>query len=184
MTLESIYYLSQIVSSVAVLASLIYLALQTRQNTRGQRAMMHQMRIQQMQSDLQIRADPSIAAAIIAAETGANDLTDIQRLQLMVTNLSGLISMEEQFRLHKSGQFDSEHWSTTKKTLAVFLRSPGSRVIARIYRGMFDPDFAAVLDQIIDETRVLPYVDRRLAWNAMMQEELRLSTPATAKAAS
>ncbi len=184
MTLEEIYYISQIVASVAVLASLIYLALQTRQNTLGQRAMMHQMRIQQMQSDLHLRADPVIAEAMIAAEAGSADLTEVQLRQVIATNLSGLTSMEEQFRSHKAGQYDAVHWITTKKTLALYLRTPGSRVFARMFRGIFDPDFAAILDQIIDEARSQPQFDRRQAWNAMMEEELRLSTPAAARTGS
>ena len=183
MTLEGFYYISQIVASVAVLASLIYLALQTRQNTLGQRAMMHQQRVLQMQTDLHVRTDPALIEAMLAAESGHADVTEVQLRQFLYLGLSGLTSMEEQFRLHKAGLFDAKHWMTTKKTLAVYLRMPGTRVVARMYRGMFDPDFAAILDQIIDEARVQPYFDRRPAWNAMMEEELRLSTPATATAA-
>jgi hypothetical protein len=180
MTLEEIYYISQIVASVAVLASLIYLAVQTRQNTVGQRALMHQQRILQMQSDLHVRADPVIAAAQVAAEPGNADMTEVQLRQFIAMTLSGLTSMEEQFRLHRAGQYDAAHWATTKKTLAVYLRTPGARVIARMFQGMFDPDFAAILDQLIGEARVQPHFDRRAMWNAMMEEELRLSAPAKA----
>ena len=180
MTLEEFYYVSQIVASAAVLASLLYLAQQTRQNTLGQRALMHQQRILQMQSDLHVRADPVIAAALMTAESGSAEMTEVQLRQFLAMTLSGLTSMEEQFRLHRAGQYDAEHWATTKKTLAVYLRLPGSRVIARMYRSMFDPDFAAILDQLIGEARAQPNFDRRAAWNAMMEEELRLSAPAKA----
>ena len=44
MSLEEFYYVSQIIASTAVLASLIYLALQTRQTSRNQRAQMNQAR--------------------------------------------------------------------------------------------------------------------------------------------
>jgi hypothetical protein len=184
MTLEEFYYVSQIVASVAVLASLIYLALQTRQNTLGQRALMHQMRIQQMQSELFARADPAIAAAMLAAEGDAAGLTEVQQRQFLYMTLAGLTSMEEQFRLHKAGQYDAEHWKSTRKTLDRYLRSPGARVIARMYHSMLDPDFAALVDQIIDDIRTQPNFDRRAVWTALMEEELRLSTPAAARAGS
>ena len=176
MSLEELYYVSQIVASVAVLASLIYLALQTRQNALGQRALMHQQRILQMQGDLHKRTEPAVAEALIAAETGDAAITEVQLQQYIGMTLSGLTSMEEQFRLHKSGQYDATHWAASKKTLALFLRTPGSRVIARMYRGMFDPEYATLIDQIINEARAQPSVDRRSVWTAMMAEELRLST--------
>lgn len=183
MTLEEIYYISQIIASIAVLASLIYLAQQTRQNTLGQRALMHQQRILQMQGDLHMRADPSVAEALIAAERGDAAMTEVQLRQFLALTLSGLTSMEEQFRLYKTGQFDEAHWLTTRKTLAVFLQRPGARALARMYRGLFDPEFAALLDQIINEARAQPEFDRHAAWKALMEEELHLSTPASGKAA-
>ena len=183
MNLEEVYYVSQIVASVAVLASLIYLALQTRQSALGQRALMHQQRILQMQGDLHKRTDPAVAEALIVAETGGAAITDVQLQQYIGLMLSGLTSMEEQFRLHKSGQFDAAHWATTRDTLTAFLRTPGSRVIARMYRRMFDPEYAALMDQIINEARAQPQFDRRSLWTTMMEEELRLSTPTSEKAA-
>jgi len=183
MTLESIYYISQIVASVAVLASLIYLALQTRQNTLGQRAMMHQMRTQQMQSDLYAGADPANVEAMIAADDGDPGLTETQFRQVFNLTLSAMTSMEEQFRLHKAGQYDAQHWASTRKTLDIFLRRPGRRVIVRMFRSNLDPDFVALVDEIIGENRARPPADWRPAWNAMMEEERRLSTPA-ARAAS
>lgn len=44
MTLEEIYFISQTVASVAVIASLVYLALQTRQAARNAKAAMHENR--------------------------------------------------------------------------------------------------------------------------------------------
>ena len=38
MTLEELYYISQIVAAVAIFASLVYVAIQTRQNSRLMRA--------------------------------------------------------------------------------------------------------------------------------------------------
>jgi len=181
MTLEGIYFISQIIASVAVLASLIYLAQQTRQNTLGQRAVMHQQRILQMQGDLHKRMEPALAEAVLMAEGGDAAMTEVQLRQFLALQLTGLTSMEEQFRLHKAGLFDAAHWSTSRKTLAFFLRSPGSRVIARMYKGIFDPEYALLLDEIIAEARTLPHVDRRAAWNSLMEEELRLSTPALGK---
>ena len=44
MTLEEIYFISQTIAAVAVIASLVYLALQTRQAAKNSRAAMHESR--------------------------------------------------------------------------------------------------------------------------------------------
>ena len=41
MTLEEIYYISQIVAVIAIFCSLIFVGLQMRQSARNQRAVMH-----------------------------------------------------------------------------------------------------------------------------------------------
>ena len=46
MTLESIYFLSQIVAAVALVASLLFVGLQLRHSDKTQRALVHQATIQ------------------------------------------------------------------------------------------------------------------------------------------
>ena len=60
MSLENLYYASQIVASFAVIASLIYLALQTRQTARNQRTLMHESRVQMISRDFERMMDPAL----------------------------------------------------------------------------------------------------------------------------
>jgi hypothetical protein len=60
-SIEDIYYVSQIISVVAVIASLIYLSLQVRQTERNQRAMMQQGRADRVSDAVMRTSDPQMS---------------------------------------------------------------------------------------------------------------------------
>lgn len=64
MSIEEIYYVSQIISSIAVLVSLIYLALQTRQTSRNQKAQMHESRSLWLRHEVRLMGDPAVSTAL------------------------------------------------------------------------------------------------------------------------
>ena len=74
MSLEEFYYVSQIFASIGVLASVIYLALQTRQTARNQKTALHQERVIQMANDLQRSIEPAIASVIKEGMRGLKSL--------------------------------------------------------------------------------------------------------------
>jgi hypothetical protein len=81
MTLEAASFLSQIVAAFAVVASLIYLALQMRQTSRNQQAQMHQSRLHIVR-DLALRlADPEFATTWRAGATAEPSMDTLDCLR-------------------------------------------------------------------------------------------------------
>ena len=67
MTLESVYFLSQIVAAVAIVASLLFVGLQLRHSDKTQRALVHQATIQRTIELNQRLTDAHIVALISKA---------------------------------------------------------------------------------------------------------------------
>jgi hypothetical protein len=106
MSLESFYYISQIIVSFAVLASLIYLAMQTRQTTKNQRALMNQGVINRISDTIHWMSEPRMVdlnVRITAGETRLN----AQELYLLNLRLRGILtSVQDTFVQHQAGLVD------------------------------------------------------------------------------
>lgn len=133
MSIENIYYISQIASSVAVLASLVYLALQTRQTSLNQKAQMHESRSLWIRHEARLLGDPSIQAAMSMGRNGDPEMTTSQIEQFFFHATSFPISWEEQHRQHREGMIDDERWRQTEGYHRQFLTLPGWRAAVRMY---------------------------------------------------
>ncbi len=82
MTFEQLNILSQMIASLAVVVSLIYLAIQTRQVARGQKAMMHHARTEEITAHLMRASERDLSSAFVKAAKGER-LDDIEFQQLL-----------------------------------------------------------------------------------------------------
>ena len=76
MTLEEIYYISQVVASVAVIASLVYLALQTRHAARSTRAAMHENRAATVLRHVDKVTEPDFQPIWVKGLSASADMSD------------------------------------------------------------------------------------------------------------
>ena len=128
MTLESIYYTSQIFSSLAVVVSLIYLG---RQINHGSRASALQAKIatttmQSAFADLLI-ADPDLNDLVMRAMTSTDGLTkqEYHRFSNMCFKMFWFVSTAH-FQL-RVGTLTDEDWFEIKASLSFYLGSAGCR---------------------------------------------------------
>jgi hypothetical protein len=169
MSLGDFYTISQILASAAVLASLVYLALQTRQAALHQKSTLHQNRAAQISHDFAARADADIAAVLAAGDAGDEPLTEVHFRQYFAVWYTTFLQMEEQYLQRREGNF--ERWRLTERGLGVLMSQPGARAIARMFQRIADKEFAAVLEQAMVEARARPSADLKSAWFAMATEE-------------
>ena len=126
MTLADLSSLGTFISGVAVLASLIFVGFQLRQNTQAVRATASQAHA----SNLQQIVTPVVENGEVARlwRLGLSDiesLTDDERVRF-VAFTSGLFRFYESARLQwRHGQLDSEHWQNVALQAADFARQPG-----------------------------------------------------------
>lgn len=172
MSLEDFYYVSQIIASTAVFASLVYLALQTRQTSRNQQAQMHALRLQTINALIMKMGDPSFSGTCqlgLAAEPG---MSATQAREFYFFVFSMLYGMQEQFLEHKEGMIDASRWQATRDVFRYYLSMPGFRAVFRVRRLGMDPGFVALGDTLIAETNAQSVPpDLSIGWLTVAAEE-------------
>lgn len=176
MTLEEINYISQTIAAGAVIASLIYLAIQTRQAARSSRAAMHENRASTVLRHIDKWTDADFSEIWFKGNKGAADMTD-DEVRRYTMQVSGLIVMwEERFRQKKEGMLDQNRWATSENTIMMLTRSPGIRAVVTQMRPRLDPDFGAIMDKYVAMGRAAPVVDQAVMWRAAVANEAVLAS--------
>ena len=177
MSLEEFYYVSQIAASVAVLASLIYLALQTRQTARNQQAQMHAMRLQAIREDIKRITDPAFQHTFLSGMKADTELKPDELLQFLGVTYGLMLNFQEQFHEFQEGMINSRRWEPSKLALRRQLTSPGYRAAISTFRAELDPQFVALVDQILAELKAAPAMQPTfILWKQHAEQELAAMT--------
>ena len=116
MSLEDLGNIGEFVAAVAVVISLVYLAIQIRQNT-GQirqntaavgNASYHQAIEQSWLVNLKVADDPEVARIMRAGYRDMKELNDDERMQFLVLIQLVAFALESTMRLHERGLVDTE----------------------------------------------------------------------------
>lgn len=177
MSLEDFYYVSQIIASVAVLASLIYLALQTRQAARNQQAQMHAMRLQAIREDIKRATDPAFQHTFQSGMAGDTELKPEDVGQFLGVTYGLMLNFQEQFHQFQEGMINARRWEPSKLALRRQLASPGYRAAISTFRAELDPLFVVLVDQILAELKTAPAMQPTyLRWKQHADEERAATT--------
>ena len=174
MSLEESYYVSQILSTVAVVASLIYLALQTRQTGLNQKAQMHESRSLWVRHEARLLGEPSVNTVMRRGISSDMTMNEQQIEQFYYHATSFYMSWEEQFRQKREGMIDDARWSSTEGYIRIFLQSPGWRAVAKLYvaQQRIDPAFAALVSRLLKEIKPAKLVAIAEVWKSLVTEDL------------
>ena len=171
MSIENIYYVSQIVASFAVLASLTYLAIQTRQTARNQQAIIRQDRATRL-TDLNARqGDPVVADAMTNGMAGNEDMTRTELRQFQ--RLAGALfyNQEDSFYQHADGQLPASTFISVTNGVTHLLSFPGIRVMWKASRTVYAPEFVSFMDAIPARTPVRAPTDELAVWKEALARE-------------
>jgi len=117
MTLEEIYYISQVIAAAAVIASLIYLAVQTRQAARSSRAAMHESRAATVLHHIEKWSDANFSEIWFKGNTGSADMTDDEARRYTLQVGGVIVMWEERFRQRKEGMLDQSRWAASENSI-------------------------------------------------------------------
>lgn len=171
MSLENFYYISQIVASFAVLASLIYLALQTRLTAKNQQAIIRQNRATRLM-DLNARQCDSVLADVMGKGlSGEEGLTRIEMRQFKRLIAALCYNLEDSFYQHAEGQLPPSAFVSVTNGATILLSSPGFRVAWKASRNAYAPEFSKFMDEILARTPVRGPTDELAEWNAAIALE-------------
>ena len=182
MSLSDLASLGSFVSGLAVLTSLIYLALQVRQTKRNQQIAIRHSRASRI-VDLQLAlADPGVAGAWLHGSGSPQEITQTELSQFVNLCRALFFHFEDSFYQREEGLLNDDAFETVVAGVRLSARSPGWRAAWSIARPNFGGRFLEFMDKVVARSSVEPPVDLSLeAWNvAFASEASRTSSTATA----
>ncbi len=118
MTLETLYYVSQIVAVIAIFASLIFVGVQVRQNTKALKATSHHAVTDSFNAiNNLIASDPKVARIWRLALVGSEELDEDERISADFMRLAYMRIFETLYYQYKNGTLDKKLFDAELKTL-------------------------------------------------------------------
>ncbi len=155
MTLQDLGGIGEFIGGIAVVISLVYLAVQIRQNTKSVRTATYQAILDSSRSDTELLlVHPHLERVYRVGRRNPEKLNDDERplFRMLVAQL--LLSSESLFLQHQQGAIDSDYWQRRQQTLRGLLSQPGVRqwwAARGTPREYYDPGFRELVDSILGE---------------------------------
>lgn len=155
MTLQDLGGIGEFIGGIAVVISLVYLAVQIRQNTKSVRTSTYQAILDSSRSDTELLlVHPHLERVYRVGRRNPEKLNDDERplFRMLVAQL--LLSSESLFLQHQQGAIDSDYWQRRQQTLRGLLSQPGVRqwwAGREAPREYYDPGFRELVDSILGE---------------------------------
>lgn len=156
--LQTINIYGQLLASFAVVATLIFVAVQVRISVamiRHQAMSDHAEKFQSI-SRMMVEGD-GVAELWIKAKDGMKPLTDVERARYVNLSCYMLRAIEELFLQHRAGLVDKAFWESSIRILKDAQALAGPQEVWAVRRHIFMPDFRAFVDgYVVDgEARAL-----------------------------
>jgi hypothetical protein len=150
MTLGELADVGELVGGVAVVASLVYLAVQIRQNTRAVRGSTLHFNTDLWAALFQHLSDPAAAQAYIAGMSGRSDIKPLHYTQFYFICKTIFLALEDQFYQARQGILDPVIYAAYERaTREQLLAFPGFRIFWQQTRETFSPPFVERIDALI-----------------------------------
>lgn len=148
MNWDAIGAIGEFVGAIAVVASLVYLALQIRtQNRESRIASVHQV-IEGYRSSISAVHEPEMAEIILAAIDDFDGLTPPKRLRFNVYLTSTFRAFEDAYFQRLEDRLDAETWEALLAPLVDFKSTDGFQKFWANRRHHFRKDFADYVDSL------------------------------------
>ncbi|HEY6325008.1 MAG TPA: hypothetical protein VIW73_00650 [Candidatus Cybelea sp.] len=180
MSLEHIFYVSQSIAAVAVVASLLYLAQQVRQADRVQRATMQQGRADRTSQASLAAANPDLARVFQKGAAGDQELTREEFTQWMLICRGLFLSGEDSFLQHEAGMLSNAAFDSYVAGVKFYFSMPGMRAAWKLSENQFGADFRAFGNAMLAQSQILQNVDAYSQWQKLLSSEASRTRPGAA----
>jgi uncharacterized membrane protein len=172
MPLSDLASIGSLLSGIAVVISLIYLAFQIRQNTRHQRASMQQGRAARTVDLLLRTAEPDMAQAILRGRMADGAIEPAELEQFLRATTAIFISFEDGYVLRRAGMLDATTIAGDDAALKHhILPWPGYRIAWEMLKTGMQPDFRDYVDELAEKTPLMASSDRLVTWKKLATEQ-------------
>ena len=171
MSLEELYYVSQIVAAAAIVASLVFVGVQLRQAERTQRAAMHQGRTQRGM-DMALRsAEPQMVEAIGRIIRQDRETTPEHFLQASALLRAMVLNLDDVVWQKKAGLLDQQALDNTVSAMRRLFSLTGVRALWQMSRTTYAAETAAAVDAlVIADTPLVTGGDPVVVWRAVAEQ--------------
>jgi hypothetical protein len=150
MTLEQIFQVSQIAAALGVIASLIFVGLQVRDNAKAVRSAAAQA-VQDNYSHFftALASNPSALATHLKGLTDLHSLTDVEMAQFVAISMAYLSNAQNAFHQWNEGHLADELWSCWEALTMNLVKTPGGAAFWRERSYIFGPQFQREVKSIM-----------------------------------
>lgn len=172
MSLEQIFYVSQSIAAVAVIASLLYLAQQVRQAERVQRATMQQGRADRTSQASLAVANAELAHVVQKGMAGDPELTREEFTQWMWICRALFLSGEDSMIQHEAGMLSDAAFDSYVAGVKFYFSMPGMRAAWKLSANQFGSDFCSFGNAMLAQTQPTSQTaDAYSKWRKLLREE-------------
>jgi hypothetical protein len=150
--LEALGSLGDFIGGIGVIVTLVYLAMQIRQNTRSVRAASAQQVLSGAAEFLEhVSADPILADLFTRGGAHPDSLSPAERARQGLLLMALYRRYESVYRQHERGTVASEDWAGLRVSMSTMSRRPFARAWWPETAPLFSPGFRSFIDSIQNE---------------------------------
>ena len=141
--------LSDLIGALAVVVSLIYLAIQIRQNTNALRAETAREVVASIRAiNTTVASDPELFRIFSTMTENPSQLSPQERGRATHLLFNHFRAIEDAHRQYTKGNLDEEVWAGWSRVLYDYINSPGWREYWNLRRDLFSSTFARYVNEL------------------------------------
>ena len=160
MSISDLGNIGELIGSVGVLVSLIYLAVQIRRNTDMARTSTYQSVVSDFGTLTNtVAASPELAELLVRGQEDFASLTAGEKARISQLFFGCFHYFENMYYQHKNGYLDDDVWMGWKRLMLTYYQRPGYRAWWQFRRSVFSDSFATFIESEQPDIAVASYYD-------------------------
>ena len=152
MDLEALAHLGEVIGAAAVVASLLYLAVQVRQSTKAQRTENYARALDRVSSvQNMLSQDDEVSRIFAKGVENTASLTALEKIRFTWALYESFDSFEFMFYTYETNQMPEQVWKRWSMTVAWWLSYPGVRTWWAHRPVQFSDSFTAFVESLLKD---------------------------------
>jgi hypothetical protein len=138
---------AELIAAIGVIASLVYVGFQIRQNTLSVTASAHRAINDKFISVNEfIGSDPNLIKAFLVGRERLEDLDEVDMGRFITIWMNILLHFEDVFYQHRQGLVGDQYWERIERMIGFYVTEPGVQRYWDLFKGWSTDDFRAYLE--------------------------------------
>jgi hypothetical protein len=170
--------IAEVAGAIAVVVSLVYLAVQVRQNTVTVRNSTLHSNTALWSTLLTKIAEPGMVEAYLAGVSGKRDIDPLRYTQFFLLCRSLFVAFENQYYQYRQGALDGETYKGYERSISQqLLAFPGFRLWWQQSKDVFSPTFVEHVDDMMSRVKEIAPDTYFREWQSAPRDEVDDAPP-------